>query len=217
MMYLLMHTDEGATMNVQEIIIGDIQITIPASFAKLNRLPDDPPDMVAYATQTEQSTCMMFLQPIGIEYAMPYDEPQAVINEIHQTLSDDQGLIEVATATTNTGRNTIWSIVKTSSPTACTQYALTMHIDWHSFTLQVQAFANEARVAGIREAQVHEFARRQGWIDSNGHGWSQDPYDAEYHHGALMNISENDQFDNSFPNHPLSVIRRLTATLISHN
>ncbi|MBW3088131.1 hypothetical protein KIH77_05225 [Bifidobacterium sp. 82T24] len=204
-------------MDMQMVTVGDVDVAIPQAFSRLNRMPDDPPEMTAYATQTEQSTCMMFLQPVPSDQAMPFGNEQAVKDGIHQSLGDDQGLIEVVSGTTRARRNVMRSIVKTVSQTEGVQYGLTLHLDCSGFVLQVQGFANEAGATGIREAQVYEFARRHGWIDDQGQGWSRDPYDANYRHGILMNLSEDSRFDDSFLDHPLSVIRQLTLMLVRYN
>ena len=44
-------------------------------------------------------------------------------------------------------------------------------------------------------------------------GWAFDPYDPDYAHGRLMTIPEREQFDEGFPKHPLSLVRRLLATI----
>ncbi|WP_094664561.1 hypothetical protein [Bifidobacterium tissieri] len=204
-------------MDTQTVPIGGFNVAIPQGFSRLNRMPDDPPEMTAYATQMEQSAYVLFLQPIPADHAMPFGDVQAVEDGIHQALGDDQGLIEVVSGTTDAKRNVIWSIVKTVSQSEGVQYGLTLHPDCPGFVLHVQGFANEAGTTGIREAQVYEFARRHGWIDNQGQGWSCDPYDANYRHGILMNLSEDSRFDDFFPNHPLSVVRKFILMLIRYN
>ena len=207
----------GNQTSMQNIRVGDMTVSIPTEYAQLNRMPEDPPHMVAYATQTDQADCMMFLQPIPKEQAMPFENERAVINGIHRSLADDQGLIEVVGGTTDAKRNVIWSIVKTVSQNEGVQYGLTLHLSYEKSMLQIQAFATETGIMGMREAQVYEFARRKGWIDEQGSGWSRDPYDDDYHTGILMNLSEDPRFDDAFPHHPLSVIRKLVLMIIGYN
>ncbi len=40
-------------------------------------------------------------------------------------------------------------------------------------------------------------------------GWSSDPYDPSFTKGVPMNLLESDEYDAQFPNHLLSVIRKL--------
>lgn len=44
-----------------------------------------------------------------------------------------------------------------------------------------------------------------------------DPHDAGYTRGILMNMSEDEQFDRTFPEHPLYVERNLRATFDALN
>ncbi len=42
-------------------------------------------------------------------------------------------------------------------------------------------------------------------------GWQQDPYDPAFTKGFLMNQSEKPEYDKSFPEHPLSLLRSAIA------
>ena len=44
-------------------------------------------------------------------------------------------------------------------------------------------------------------------------GWTCDPYDEKIDRGALMNISEQERFDEMFPGFPLSMCRELVKFL----
>ncbi len=44
-------------------------------------------------------------------------------------------------------------------------------------------------------------------------GWAQDPYDKNIKHGALMNISEQEKFDDKFFGFPLSMCREFIKAL----
>ena len=47
--------------------------------------------------------------------------------------------------------------------------------------------------------------------------WTQDPYDPDYRKGFLMNRSEAQELDESFPEHPLSVARKLAEFIVTNN
>ncbi|RSX53042.1 hypothetical protein [Bifidobacterium samirii] len=204
-------------MNMQRVSVRGLSILIPQMLDRLDRLPDDPPEMTAFAGQTGQAACVVFLQPIPPDRSMPFGDERAVVDGIHRTLAGDQGLIEVVGGTADSGRSVMWSIVKTVSQEDGVQYGLTLHLDCAGFVVQVQAFASEVGVTGIREAQVYEFARQHGWVDEHGHGWARDPYDDGYGRGVLMNLSEDDGFDDSFPEHPLSVVRAFVSAFVGCN
>jgi len=59
--------------------------------------------------------------------------------------------------------------------------------------------------------------RYDGKIGANGEGWVADPYDPTYMQGALMNLSEKEEYDEAFPNHPLSQARKIVKFLIENN
>ena len=44
-------------------------------------------------------------------------------------------------------------------------------------------------------------------------GWTKDPYDESYRRGALMNLSELEEFDEQFPGSALSMCRELVKAI----
>lgn len=204
-------------MQMQCIQIGNLSVNIPQGFALLNRMPDDPPDMVAYGMQGKQYSCMLFAQPIPLQHAMPFDDCQQIVHGIHDALEADQGLIEVMNGTTDSGKPCVWSIVKTVTQQEGSQYCLTMHIAYSDCALWMQLLTGELGTTGMRDATMFEIARRNGWVDGQGNGWMQDPYDKSYIHGIRMNIGEDRQFDDMFPEHPLSVMRNMHTLIVGCN
>lgn len=59
--------------------------------------------------------------------------------------------------------------------------------------------------------------RRRNVVDAQGKGWTHDPYDAGCTKGVLMNHAETEQFDESFPAHPLSMVRLMRNILATIN
>jgi len=79
-----------------------------------------------------------------------------------------------------------------------------------SFVLKVQAA--EVGMTGMREALIGDRLTSINIIsvDENGYSnWFSDPYDSNFKGGLLMNKSEQDNYDNEFPNHPLTQARKL--------
>ena len=73
------------------------------------------------------------------------------------------------------------------------------------FILNIQAFFEETGTTGIRESVVYEIYRRQNPVrldDDPFAGWARDPYDETIREGSLMNLSEQEQFDEQFPEFP---------------
>ena len=199
------------------IKVGPLEITIPESLEPLKNLPEEPPERRSFAFQTSQALIMAHLDSIARESAMPFDDPEQVVASIHRDLGDDQGLIEVRNGTTNADRPVIYSIVKTANHPEGVQYFMLMHIDYGRNALQASVFASEYGMTGMRDGQVYAFARNHGYIGPDGSGWMCDPYDGDYARGVLMNMSEDERFDQDFPEHPLSVERGLRDALVALN
>ena len=47
--------------------------------------------------------------------------------------------------------------------------------------------------------------------------WARDPYDSTIKEGALMNMSEAEEYDEHFPGFPLSMCRELLHTIEKWN
>ena len=197
-------------MSTQKVDVNGMVISIPAYYQKLNSMPDDPEGSVSYGVQTENAECFALLFPIAASQAMPRNR-EAVIAGIRQCLGEDQGIIQVEATD-----NYVYSIVKTLKQPSDVQYVLTYQRFYQNSVLNVQAFFDESGTTGIRDSMVYEFCRRENIVGSDDDpfmGWAQDPYDSNIRHGALMNISEQDQFDDKFVGFPLSMCREFIRAL----
>lgn len=85
-----------------------------------------------------------------------------------------------------------------------------------SFVIKVQSL--ERGVTGMREAAVMTMRKTPPEFDElTGKliGWEQDPYDPA-HRGAFMrNLADDPQYDDQFPEHPLSKVRRYLSEISS--
>lgn len=167
----------------------------------------------------KKETCEMeaFIEilPISITQSMTLSTSERIIDEIHRSLNDEQGLIEVITGNCGGIVEYAYSIVKTRQKNSGMSYTLLLHLRNGLSFHEVRGFFKECGTTGMRDVTVREFAIREGWIKgSDEEGWFKDPYDDSYTRGIRMNISEQARFDECFPNHPLSEIRRLIAEKI---
>jgi len=188
---------------------SDKFLNFPDDWQQVKTMPEDPPGSTVIMKVTGESQCMVLIYPI--ENTMPFDNPQEVINGIHNSLADDQGLVEVEIAIPN---KCIYSIVKTKMEPDGVQYCLTLHFDLSGNFYNVTGFFSEEGITGKRDAIVYELARRDNIVKSGFEGWAFDPYDNKYNKGFLMNLSENRQFDDMFPFHPLSEARNFIKNLL---
>lgn len=198
--------------------MNDYIINVPPYLRKMNSLPDDPANSVAYGLETESCNIFMMTYPIGNQNAMPYGNEQAVINGIHNALSDSQGLIEVKSGNTQSQKSYIYSIVKSKQNPSGMQYNLTMHINMNEYSFNVQVFCDEVGMTGMRDSVVIQKLINEGTVKMpNMDGWFKDPYDNSFKKGLLMNLSEKPEYDAMFPNHPLSILRNIIKFLIENN
>ena len=197
------------------------EVAMPSWFRKMNPMPEDPPNSEVYGYETSGAGCFVMCRPIPPEHAMPYDDPQAVIDGIHRELGDNQGLIEVERGKTGAGRRYLYSIVKTLQQSyGGVQYCMTMHIEYPECAVQVQGFFDELGSTGLRDCMVYNLLSQEGagrTTDDGIESWCADPYDPGYTRGTLMNCSEKKGFDAQFPQHPLSEARRFVTELIALN
>lgn len=80
-----------------------------------------------------------------------------------------------------------------------------------SYVVKVQCIENG--ITGIRDNTIFELMIRNGKIKLNPEkqtveGWMKDPYDESVHLPLMMNLSESEEFDSQFPEHPLSRMRK---------
>ena len=201
-----------------------IPVFLPDVYALVKSLPEDPAKSVSYMTETNASRTLLTIYPQSKNTAMPFDNPQLVIDDIHNSLADDQGLIEVNSGKTASGRNYIYSIVKTimkqDGISQGVQYFLMMDLAYNEKIITVKGFFDEEGETGIRDTMVFEKLQRDNLITLNENGvegWNEDPYDPEYKKGIPMNKSEYRAYDDMFPNHPLSQVRMTAQAIIDNN
>lgn len=202
-------------MNTKQISIGQSKLSIPDYFQQVDSMPEDPEGSTSLMAQSDHALCLVVLQPLSPEDAMPFDNPQIVIDGIHECMSEEQGLIEVEVGG-DVGDRYIYSIVKmlkNAEVPEGVQYTLTLDKECGDSIIQVQGFFDEIGITGLRDTKVfHFYSTMDGW-DQTKTDWTRDPYDADYKHGKLMNKSEFREFDLFFPTHPLSMARELALTV----
>jgi hypothetical protein len=72
----------------------------------------------------------------------------------------------------------------------------------------------EAGMTGMRDTMVWELACRQGLVSiSDDSKWMFDSYDKTMHRPYMMNLSEKEEYDEMFPDHPLSQCRKFVKLI----
>lgn len=195
----------------------DRYFSLPEYYHKIDVLPDDPKGTKAYGFMSENASCILTTYPIRPEDAMDYADEAGLIEGIHKSVDKDQALIEVGTGRTNWHKQYIYSIVKTLKENGV-QYFVLLHLQrFAEKDLCIKAFYDEQGVTGQREALVYAMLQSDGTLDKLGglNGWSVDSYDHSFKHDFLMNLSELEQFDELFPNHPLTLARQMIKQVVN--
>ncbi len=203
-------------MNAKQLP-NDELFKIPDHYIELEPAPDDPPYTTPYGYQSKALKAFALVYPIDVSDAMPFGHPEMLITGIHKQLAEDQGLIVVKDGVTKAGRKYIYSIVKTLKGKGMgVQYNLTLHIFFRTYVMNITGFFDEDRITGMRDTKVFSYMRNEGIIKSLDE-WCHDPYDADYKKGLLMNRSEEERFDKTFPWHPLTEARNFVKFVIENN
>jgi hypothetical protein len=84
-----------------------------------------------------------------------------------------------------------------------------------SFVLKVQC--HEHGPTGLREAVILDKVIGKGLVDvETRSGWFFDPYDPDFNAPILSNLADSEEYDEHFPNHPLTRARN-TMKMINGN
>ena len=109
--------------------------------------------------------------------------------------------------------DTIKVIMKMPKKPSGMNYIGSYTIPFKNFSYVVKVQCSEQGITGIRDTVVFEMMIRNGTVKINDEkgileGWMSDPYDDSIHLPFMMNLSESEEFDNMFPKHPLSRVRK---------
>ena len=198
-------------MEYQNVMVNGKTITIPEYYQKVDSMPEDPKESIPFMARTGNAMCFALIFPVDESKSLPRTK-EALISGIRQFLGENQGLIQVEAT-----EDYVYSIVKTLKEPSGVQYTLTFQRFYPDFILNIQAFFEETGTTGIRESVVYEIYRRQNPVrldDDPFAGWARDPYDETIREGSLMNLSEQEQFDEQFPEFPLSMCREFLRAII---
>ena len=199
-------------MNENTFEIEGFRFNVPEYYQRVPSEPEDPAGSIPLVVQTGQAYCVVLAHHIEEDQRMPYDQ-EVVINAVHGFLQENQGLIEVDAGAVD-GKPYVYSIVKNllMDGDMCqgALYILSMDIAADGGATHFQGQFEEIGTTGMRDALAYEMCRRENLVaitDEGIEGWNADPYDPEWKHGALMNLSEKAEFDGMFPEHPLTLAR----------
>ena len=192
-------------------------IKIPEYLDELELLPEDPPYYKIYGFWGNEFNALVKLFPVHHQLdVMSYDE-QELIDGIHNSLANDQGIIKVERTKTSGGNEFIYSIIKTHMKEYGVQYFLRLQMLIGNKFYEINAFFGEEGVTGKRDAAIFAQYMENKKDKTSSDGWTCDPYDSTFQKGLLMNLSEEQFYDRYFPNHPLTKCRELIKFIKENN
>lgn len=203
-----------------DIKVKSLSVNIPDEYMKVKPLPQEDPDSIIYGTEYEESLNIMFIEELECKDSLPFGRVGMLVDIIHNSLVENQGIIECNMGKTSAGDEYIYSIVKTGLDDSGVNYNLVLQMLKGGKVLSVQAICEERGITGIRDAIVFATVSPEAaGMNENGpfEGWMCDPFDPDYKKGLLMNLSEDRKYDEQFPEHPLTQARLLLKHLIENN
>lgn len=199
-----------------------IHYTVTDDWRDMSPTPEQSPNTLTFNIVGQGFRGAMAVQTIEQNTAMPFGQDENVIATIHERGIDDQsGLLAVESVTSPKGVQFVYSLFKRLIPQVQgggVMYTITIYIQGHDTAYQVQSMIGEYGMTGTRDSVILSQMLSQGTVtmtpSDNGQspkiqGWSSDPYDPSFTRGIPMNLSESEEYDAQFPNHPLTVIRKL--------
>lgn len=175
-------------------------------------------DAKMFLNLTANSYGNVAISHISQSDAMTFDK-DSLIRKIHETLEDNQGLIEVEAGTNPRGYEYIYSIIKTYHQDELNvNYCVRMNINNDDELIEVNGSFFESGMTGYRSAMGWNLAMSAGLEMEEGSafqikGWAQDPYDPAFIRGCRMILCEKRGLDGLFPSDPLSQARELVLAL----
>lgn len=182
-----------------------------------------PREAFLYGARTSRAKVIMHMNKVDQATSMPFDSPQWVVDYLHEHMEDIEGLIEVGCGSSSKGHRIIYNILKISMTDETgiphgNAYSLCLNIEIGPDVYFVNGSFYEEGITGERDNTIFALYRRDHPdLENPFDGWSRDPYDENFSKGFLMNRSEEKQFDEFFPDHPLSVARTLVKYITENN
>lgn len=205
---------------IKDATIYKRNIKLPTKYTlskeKTNLDMEPHKDAVVYHMLNEMTDAFCACYEVAEKDAMPFDNADALILELHSTMSDNQGIIEVKNGVTTKGFPYIYSITKSSNDEG-NMYSLIFNVKFENVIRCLKGVFIECGAIGIRESSIHEeMLKMNNEVDEKGIiiGWTEDPYNVDYTKGYLMNKSENTEFDKDYPQHALSEARTLVEFIV---
>jgi len=196
---------------MKKMVVEQYEVNIPDYYEQIDPMPEDPEGSVVFRTQTENARCFLIGFPVDYSQSLPRNQKDLIAG-IRSFLGKNQGIVQAETAD-----DYAFSIVKALlDPHGGVQYIFTFQKFYEDGILNIQGVFEEGYTTGIRDTIVFEMCLSNNLVsieENNTVGWTRDPYDQSITEGALMNLSEEEDFDELFPDFPLTLCRELIKAI----
>lgn len=114
--------------------------------------------------------------------------------------------------------DTVEIICKIPQEPSGMSYIASLTFPFSQFSYVVKIDTEELGMTGLRDSLVMAECMKAGQIEIDSEanaikGWAADPYDPSWNGPSLRNKSEDEKYDDNFPQHPLSRARRVLRSI----
>ena len=161
--------------------------------------------------------------------AMDYSSKENIIKGFHEAMTQNDALIECGVGKTEKGNSYAYRIFKSkiyNGEDCRISYNLGLNIKVNRTHYYVDASFIEEGLTGTRDSIGFELFKKKLENENPDHDYSieevlkyyhRDPYDPTIESDFLMNVYESKEFDDIFPNHPLSELRAYLSWVLEKN
>lgn len=207
---------------MQKITVDGVTIALPSALRPVEPDPDAP-DEIKFTTRTHEARAFVTIEGVEpLDDAMlDYTDPEGTVDAIHEWIATgsvpDAGLLDIAYGPTHEGDDFIYAVFKRRREDGSVWYMAIFNMAFGESVVDITIRASQFDNIGKREDLAHKLGILNRIIGPNDEGWEHDPYDADFDYGVLMNFSETQQFDRTFPEHALTLIRQIGDSIASLN
>ena len=211
----------------------DETVKIPEAYDRIDisKIKDInlPEGAEGYTFATGNASGIVFCYPVTEDESMPLNDSQKIIDYLHETMDENQGIIEVKNGNCTDGGRFIYYLMKYRNGIDAIPkkagYQLNFNFEIGNQIYFISGSFEEEGITGQRESvgiMLYIKAKEQAGQpadmgDIMENDWFRDPYDSGYKKGFLMNRSEIPELDSTFQTHPLSVARELVKYVTENN
>lgn len=198
---------------------------LPENYQFFEKLQEDkyemPKGTVIFGVLADQAKATLATREVDPSTSMDFDNPQSVVDYLHDHMEDNEGLVEVGHGKTKKNNPIIYNILKQrmyEDGRPGIMYLIHLNLKMQEHIYFIHGVFEEYGTTGIRESGVYAmYMKDHPNAEFPPEGWFRDPYDASFTKGFLRNFAEHHQFDRFCPGHPLSQARAYIDYIFDNN